>query len=204
MRSGAIIRCSVLIFWAFFAAAISNAQDIGTPLSPVLVIDTDSVFRASRIGQNINADLEAQLEALAVENRTIETELVAEELSLTRLREGMEPAEFRELANAFDQKVQGIRLSQDNKQRDLQQLRDEENQSFIGAITPILSAIGRERGALLILERRSVLLSADTIDITQETIARINAATNNATGDDVPAPTPTPEVPEQPSVQSGD
>lgn len=200
MQPGVSLRFLVLLALAISTATISFAQDLGAPLSPVLVIDSDRVFRASLTGKKINEDLEVRLEALATENRIIEAELVAEELELTNRRKGMVPAEFRKLANAFDKKVQEIRFSQDAKQRELQQLRDDENQSFIGTITPILSAIGRERGALLILERRSVLLSADTIDITEEAIARINAASqaDQNQNPELPGADPAQEQTEQP------
>ena len=88
----------------------------------------------------------------------------------------MEPEAFRALADAFDQKVQRIRDEQDAKQRDLQALRDEERAAFLESITPILSGVAREHGALAVLERRNVLLSADSIDITQLVIERIEAA----------------------------
>lgn len=178
------------------------AQDLGVPLSPVLVIDSDRMFRASQTGQKINADLEERLDTLVAENRKIEGQLVAEEQALTDLRPTMNPTEFRNLADEFDQKVQGIRAAQDAKQRELQQARDAQSQTFIADVAPILSAIGRERGALVILERRSVFLSADTIDITEEAIARINAA---ARTEPVPGAVPaTTDTGTTPSEQSSD
>jgi hypothetical protein len=85
-------------------------------------------------------------------------------------------AEFRALADAFDEKVQRIRTEQDAKARELQELREQQRQTFLRRISPILAEIVRERGALAVLGRRTVLLSADSIDITDEAISRINAA----------------------------
>lgn len=163
------------VFVSFSLCTGALAQDIGVQLSPVLVVDSDRVLRASQAGQKITADLEARLQALVAENRRIETELVAEELDLTQKRPTLDPVTFRALADAFNIKVQEIRATQDAKQQELQQLRDAENQSFMNSITPVLAAIARERGALVIVERRSVLLSADSIDITEQAIALINA-----------------------------
>ena len=44
------------------------------------------------------------------------------------------------------------------------------------SIAALISEIVRERGALIVLDRRDVFLSADRIDITDDAIARINAA----------------------------
>lgn len=188
MTSGAILRWVLAAGLVLASPGLAVAQDIGVPLSPILVIDSDRVFRSSRAGQRIDAELEAQLAALVAENRTIEQDLVAEELALTDQRPSLDPATFRQLADEFDQKVQSIRAAQDAKQRSLQDLRNTENQSFVAAITPILSGIGRERGALVIMERRSVLLSADTIDITEEAIARINASLPEISDPQTPTP----------------
>jgi len=164
----------------FLAVLPANGQDLGRVVSPVLVVDTERVFQSSQIGQKITADLEAKLAALVAENRIIEEDLVAEELALTQQRATLDPVAFRALADLFDQKVQEIRSAQDQKQRELQLLQEAENNLFLDSIGPILSAIGRERGAYVVLDRRSVLLSADTIDITQEAIARLNAVGTEA------------------------
>ncbi|MFV2001481.1 MAG: OmpH family outer membrane protein [Paracoccaceae bacterium] len=171
------------------------AQQAVVTQSPILTVDSERVFATTIAGRQITEDLEVRLEALVRENRQIEAELVAEELDLTEKRKTMDPAAFRVLADAFDIKVQGIRARQDAKQRELQRLRDAERQSFIDQIAPILSGIGRERGAVVILERRNVLLSADNIDITEEAIARINLALANQKDSDAAADQNTPTDP---------
>jgi len=168
--------------FAIFAAALSllvyaapvQAQNLGVVQSLIVTVDSESVFGATDIGRRITSNLENLVTELASENKRIAAELEAEELALTDQRRSIVPAEFRILANIFDEKVKRIRSEQDAKQRDLQQLRDQERQSFIDTIGPILSGIARRRGALVVLERRNVLLSADSIDITQEVIDAIN------------------------------
>ncbi len=164
-----------LVAMALWLGAAALAQEAGGNLSPVLTIDSERVFGTSEIGRKITGELEAELEALVAENRQIEAELTAEEQGLTTKRSEMPPTEFRALADEFDTRVQRIRAEQDAKQRALQAKREAERQNFIDVIAPILTSIGRERGAIVILERRSVVLSADSADITDEVIARINA-----------------------------
>jgi len=121
----------------------------------------------------------------------------------------MDPDEFRALADAFDERVQKLRDEQDAKTRELQRMREQERQNFLRQISPILGEIVRERGAVVVLDRRSVFLSADTIDITQEAIDRINAAfeANGPDGDltppdpEVQAPGVDPEIPEVPAPE---
>lgn len=170
------------------------AQNAEVVQSPIVTIDSELIFGSTEVGQSIATKLEDRVSALAGENARIASELEKEELELTELRKTLPKDEFRRLAQVFDSKVQRIRREQDNKQRDLQLLREEERQSFIDAIAPLLSSIARERGALVVIERRNVLLSADTIDITREVISRIGEVLTN----------PAAVTPGDPPVQSGE
>ena len=142
--------------------------------SPILTIDTDRLYLESAFGQRTAQEIEERGAKLAAENRRIEADLTAEEKLLTERRSTMDPAAFRELANAFDEKVQGTRREQDAKTRALNQELDERRSVFLNAAGPILETLMREAGAAVVLERRSVFLSANAIDITQDAIARIN------------------------------
>lgn len=164
-----IIRTAVVLFALQAGAALAQS-------SPVLIIDTDQILRSTVIGQGISGEIEAGIAALAAENRRIEAELAAEERDLTEKRPGMNPREFRALADAFDEKVQRFRAEQDAKQLELQRQQEVEQKNFIQKIAPILSEIGNRYGAVVILERRSIVLAADGIDITAEAIQRINDA----------------------------
>jgi Skp family chaperone for outer membrane proteins len=142
---------------------------------PVLTIDAERLLAESAFGQGIAAEVEEAARRLAEENRRIEAELLAEERALTDRRAILSPDEFRPLAEAFDEKVQVLRAGQDAKQRALSEIGEEGRQRFFREAVPVLSEIVRERGALVLLDRRDVFLSADAIDITEEAIARIDA-----------------------------
>lgn len=150
------------------------AQD-GT-LVPVLTIDQDRLFSETRLGAEKLAELEREAQQLASENKRIETDLIAEELRLTEQRATLEPAEFRTLADAFDQRVQKLRIEQGEKARLLNRTRDEARAAFFNEVAAIISDIVREKGALVVIDRRDVFLSADRIDITDEAIQRVNEA----------------------------
>lgn len=151
----------------------ATGQESAAP-SPILTLDPERLYVRSRAAASGLAAIEIRAEALAAENREIEATLAAEELELTEKRPDMEPAAFRELADAFDMKVQEIRDEQDAKARDLQRLRDEERQAFLQRARPVLAEIARERGAYIVLDRRSVFLSAEQVDITDEAIQRMD------------------------------
>ena len=142
--------------------------------SPILTIDSDRVFLESEFGRRVASEIEEQGTALSIENRQIEADLEAEEQELTLKRAAMTPEAFRSLADDFDEKVQTIRRAQAAKSRALNALLDEEREVFLTAAGPVLERLMRSAGAGVILERRSVFVSASAIEITDAAIDLLN------------------------------
>jgi len=161
-------------FAALSSPLVAQTGAIDLP-AQILTIDQDRLFSETRLGAETLAELERRAQDLAGENQRIEADLIAEEQNLTDRRATMDPQAFRELANAFDAKVQRFRKEQDEKVRALNRTRDEARAEFFNEVAAILSDIVREKGALVVIDRRDVFLSADRIDITDEAIERINA-----------------------------
>ena len=160
----------------FSQQASAPVAPIGVIQSPILTIDSDRVFSESAFGLRVAAEIEAKSAELSAENRKIESDLEAEEKQLTIQRKAMTPEAFRELADAFDEKVQLSRRTQATKNRALNDLVDQEREVFLNAAGPVLEELMRDTGAAVILERRSVFVSANAIDITNEAIERLNAS----------------------------
>lgn len=160
-------------------AALTNpaaGQDADAPFrSPIVTIDQERLFTDSQAGQALVETLEAATADLAAENRRIEAELITEERELTERRAELPPEEFRALAEAFDEKVVAIRRAQDNKARALSQRREADQQAFYRQALPLVAEIVRDRGAVVVLERGAVILSAEQVDITDAAIEVIDA-----------------------------
>ncbi|GHF56036.1 OmpH family outer membrane protein [Seohaeicola zhoushanensis] len=157
------------------AAVPVSAQQLGLAQGEILTISSDRLFSESAFGKRIQNEIEVEGQALASENRKMEAELTAEERDLTDKRKGMAPEEFRKLADAFNEKVQVIRKTQDTKARALAQKGDAARKQFFEAARPVLAELMQEAGAGVILERSSVFLSANSTDITDIAIERIDA-----------------------------
>ncbi len=169
-------QAALALAMAFSWPVSLGAQELGVPVLPILTIDVDRVFSSTITGQRISAAISTSVAELSAENRRIEGELAAEELALTETRKTMSAEEFKPLADAFDQKVQKIRAEQEAKERRLQKLQEAETQEFLATVAPVLSSLGNKYGAVVILDRRNVLLAADGVDITDEAIERIDQA----------------------------
>jgi Skp family chaperone for outer membrane proteins len=203
------MRAAVVAAWLLGAGAafaqVQPAPQVELP-PPVLTIDADRLLAESAFGRALAAEVDTAARALAEENRRIETDLLAEERDLTERRAMMSPDEFRPMADAFDEKVQRLRTEQDEKERALADLREEGRQRFFREAVPVLSEIVREQGALVLLDRRDVFLSADAIDITDVAIARIDAAVAppDEAAPETTAPEAAPDVPAPESPPAGE
>jgi len=177
-------------------AAPLPAQDLPLANTPVITIDSERLFLNSEFGKRVARGIEARGNYLASENRQIEAELAEAEQKLTDMRTAMTPDEFRPLADAFDTRVQATRQAQAGKSRALNALLEQEREVFLNAAGPVLQELMEEVGASVVLERRTVFISANSSDITVEAIARLNATLGD--GADVkPAPIP----PQAPAVE---
>ncbi|MGR3603404.1 MAG: OmpH family outer membrane protein [Heliomarina sp.] len=175
IRLARAIALASVIGGVFGFTPSAGAQQLGFAQTAILTISSERLFNDSAFGKRIDREIETEGEALAEENNRIAAELTAEEHELTEKRADMDPETFRELADAFDEKVQKIRGEQDHKTRVLAEKNDKARAIFLNAVRPILAEVMRESGAGVILERSSVFLSANATDITDLAIERIDA-----------------------------
>ena len=194
-RARPSVRLGLAVAAAFAVAGPAPAQTVpeaGAQRSPILTLDQNRLYADSRFGQQMLAQIEDELRTLQAENRRIEADLEAEERALTERRASLPPEEFRALAEAFDEKVKGIRSARDAKARDLTARRDAQQKRFLDTAVPILAQIMQELSADAIVDRSVVILSFDRIDITDLAISRIDAA---LAADPAPAEGAPPEAP---------
>lgn len=182
-------------------ATALGAGEAGTaPASPILTVDQDRLYAASAWGRRAQAELEARSRALQAENERIAAELEDEDAALTELRKSLPADEFRARADAFDERVQRLRRDRDAAGRALIDDADADRVRFLEAVLPVFTAMMAERGAVVVLDRRTVFLGADSVDVTAAMIARIDAevgdgstakgGTGPAGGTATPSPAP--------------
>lgn len=162
---------------AFVGGAMpALAQNVGVVQSDILVVDPERLFEETRLGQSITARLQEEREELIALNRKLEGELEAEERALTEQRDTTSAEEFRDLADTFDEKVQQIRADSQRRVREHERNRERAPRDFMRQVEPVLVELMREAGAAVIMDRRTVLLQADVVDITSAAVQRIDAS----------------------------
>lgn len=188
-----------LVAAASLTGGAASAQDLGRVVSPILTLDREGLFAGTLYGQRVNRELAAATAAMAEETRNIEAALEEEELALTEKRGTMDPEAFRALAVAFDEKVQALREDRTQAEAALRDQITAAQSDFFAQVGPVLGRLVRERGAVLIVDARAILLSAADVDITEAAIARIDAELGDGSAEgETPVVTPEPVAPAEP------
>ncbi len=191
-------RClalAVLGLLSWLPPRVALAQFVTPPessatQSSVLTVDPEALFSQSKFGQRVLQDLQTETEALAAQNRDLAASLTAEEQDLASRRPSMDPAAFRSEAEAFDARVQDIRAARDAKESALQDSVTAGRDTFFAAAAPILRQIMSDRGATVLLDRRTVVISAGVVDITEAAIGAVDTALGDGIAEPAQVPAP--------------
>ena len=156
------------------AVAASPPPPGGAPTARILMIDMRRVMGLSKVGQDIQHQVEALKqqaskdlngEGMALKNE--ETQLQQQAAILAPDVKARRIKDFQAKAEAFQKKVQQRGgLIQGGVIKAQQQIEQ--------ALGPILQGIMKERGATILLDRSSILLAPNSIDVTQLVIQRLD------------------------------
>jgi Skp family chaperone for outer membrane proteins len=171
----------VLLVWFCLALPVAAQQQ---PTGPqVLIIDSERLFFETLYGRRITADMAERTAALQAENDAIVEDLTEEERSLTQRRATLSAEDFRAEAAAFDTRVQEVRRDRDAKNSELAAEALRARAEFEERVQAVVGALMLERGAVMVLEQRNVVLSVRAANLTDDAIARIDEVLGDGRGD---------------------
>ena len=164
-----------LVLAAVASTAVAHAQGAAPK---VAVIDSDRIVAESTRGKQALERLKQVQDEKLAQARAMQNEI--NELR-KRIEEGklsLAPERLVQMNTELEDKVLGFRRFQDDADRELSKLRDENLAIIEKDVLEVINAIGREGGYTLVFNKfRSGLVYADdAVDITDEVIQRFNAA----------------------------
>lgn len=168
--------------------------------APVLTLDQDLLYLTSAWGRRAQTRLEAEGEIIATENERLTQLLSAEEARLTGQRAALPAAEFRRMAENFDLRATEVRRERAQAVQALNAWAEADRTAFFRAALPVMGQVMQDRGAVAVLDRRTVFVSLDAIDVTGDLVAALDRRLGNGEG---AVPLPQEDAP-QGSGQTGD
>ena len=160
-----------IVLFTLVAQPLSAAEK-----SELFTVDMTKLLRSSEFGKNIIAANNIARKKLQSENEELEKKLLLEEKELSELRKTLSVEEFRPKALEFDKKVSIIRAEQGKKEEILNKKVRKEETDFFKRIYPLLYEILIERGGLILVDQRNIILWDNSVDITDDAIQVINQA----------------------------
>ena len=160
-----------------------TSKDIG-----ILVVDMQRIQRDSSAAISVReqtAAMRTNLEKTIAERAR---EISSEEAELAELRQRLTTDEFRARVRSFEEKVFANRDFAQRESSKLQSLLAQASTRLRREIAPILAQLLREREAQLMLDSSQVILNAETLDVTDEVIQRLDEAMPTMILAPVPAP----------------
>ena len=170
------------IVTAALAAALvpAHASAQAIPGAVVAVVDLDRVSRECNACKSAAATLQSRAAALQNRQRTLAAPLETEGKSIQAAIDALQgkPADtaLQNRAKAWDTKrnaaAQELQRSQEQLQRDQQYI----GQQISTKLGPIYSQVMQRRGANMMIEVGSTLATSNSVNVTNDVLAALNAA----------------------------
>lgn len=155
-------------------AETSNANVRGLK-SSILVLSQDDLFNKSLPGRALLDFFEQRQKKLVSEATKIEQQFIAEEKKLTEQRLELKVVEFQILADEFDVRVEKMRQSRAEKDKELQQDYIVWKKNFFQIVLPIVRELMSQFDALIVLDTNNRGLIYDKkVNVTNFIIERLN------------------------------
>jgi Skp family chaperone for outer membrane proteins len=174
-RAGVLLAGAILVQGGLQAVA---AQDTTIKIA---VVDLERVFVLSNPGKELQAKLEKFQQDVQAQGTQMTEK--ANEIRKRAAEGGQTLTEDKlaELQTQYEDEAIAIRRFREEKQREGERLKNEGLRVIEQQLEPVFKAIRDERGYDLILNNVPgiVVMANEKVDITQEIVERLNAATSS-------------------------
>ena len=162
----------VLIYFTNLLTVSSSFAE--NPETIIGVIDLNFILSESKAA--IDAAEQIENIALKIEKEIKETDqsLIDEQNELAESQLILAPAVFEEKRKEYEKKVQNYNITRQEKLMSIDLLVSDSRNDVLNALKPILENISNEKGITILLEKNSVLLNAENMDITKEALKTLD------------------------------
>ena len=144
------------------------------PETNVGVIDLNYILSESDAAVDAAKQIEEIAKQIEEEIKNTDQDLIDEQNELIESQQIMAPAAFDEKRKEYENKVQNYNVTRQEKLMSIDRIVSESRNEVLNALKPILEEISNDMGITVLLEKNSVLLNAENMDITEEALKALN------------------------------
>ena len=144
------------------------------PNTSIGVIDINKILADANAA--VKAAEEIEEIAIEIENeiKLSDEEIIKEQNLLIESQSIMAPEAFEAKRNEYEIKLQKYNNERQSKLMKIDELIAVSRNDVLNAIKPILEEISNEKGITIILEKASIMLNAEKMDLTDEVLKKLN------------------------------
>ncbi len=141
----------------------------------IAVVDVQALLSQSGGAKSIEKQIDAYKEKFLSEVSGEERALRENEKNLADQRATLSKEEFAAKAKEFEEKLYKMRQTTQAKKRALDEAFSKGMGQLRTKVYEVVQALAKEKGFNLVISKQNVIVGEDSIDLTQETMKRLNA-----------------------------
>lgn len=160
------------------------AAEAQTATPQIVVINGDRVTAETDIGQQVRARLQAAAEDWQQRIGALQTDLQTQQQQLQAQQLTLSPDALATMTAEIEEKQVQLQRMQDDARRTIERMQASGVEEVNAVLIPALEAMAAENGYEIVLDSRltqtgGLLFYAESIDVTEEFIARVNQASGS-------------------------
>ena len=162
----------ILTILLSFFTNVTYADDY--PNTSIAIIDINEILNNSKVANNANEQIEEISIKIQEELAANEKKLLDQQKELAESKNMMAPEAYEEKRIAFEKNVQNFQIESQNKLVALDNKVAVIRAQILDEVRPILEEIADEKNITIILEKGTVILNAENMDITKIVMKQLN------------------------------
>ena len=164
----------ILIFSFFSLFSLFSVSAADYPNTSIGIINIDLILDESKAAIDANDQIQIISDEIQEELRSDEEALLNDQKKLIEAQQIMAPEAFEEKRIEYEKKVQNFQIKSQTTFAKLDKMVAIARSKILDEIKPILEGIAEEKGITVMLEKNTVILNADSMDITKLVLKKLN------------------------------
>ena len=177
---------ALAMFGLVASQSVTAAQGKKLPAPSIAVIDMNQVLRESKVGQDINRQLEPYARGLQDEVNKGQEQFRREEEELRRQQGVLAPDAFAQKSKQFQDRWNEVNRQIQGRKQGFERSQNAASLEVRKQLRVVVDGLMRELGVNLVLEKATVIHSLESLEITRQVVQRLDQSMPSL---QVPAPT---------------
>ena len=162
----------IILIVSIVLPSISIADNY--PNTSIGVLDLNKVLLDAKAAKNAADEIDKIAKGIEEQLLISDENMIDEQNKLIEAQSIMAPEAFELKRKEYEEKVQNYNIERQRKLLSVERLIESSRNEILDNLKPILEEISEKRGITVILEKGTVLLNAETMDITNVVIKTLN------------------------------